>query len=168
MNPLDQLQDIHLPEQVSAWPPAYGWWLLLVLAMLLLFGVFVLIRNKRRHNRARKTAILQLKQMDKNHNEWESDINALLKRVCVSYFPSENAAGLYGSDWIQFLAEKLPEKTREPFLATMTEWQNQLYRSPNHTAEQSTTPPAFEQVQAQALLWLQRFNSKTHPEASHV
>ena len=31
-DPLSQLADIHLPEAVSAWPPAVGWWLLAGLA----------------------------------------------------------------------------------------------------------------------------------------
>lgn len=165
MNPIDQLQDIHLPEQISAWPPAYGWWLLLALLLALLIASFLLIRSKRRHNMARKAAIQELKQIDKHQGSWQSDINALLKRVCVSYFPNENAAGLYGQDWIEFLSDKLPEKAKSPFVATMTAWQKQLYCSPDHQSEVHAKTQTFEQVQAQALTWLQRFNSKTVRES---
>ena len=165
MNPIDQLQDIHLPEQISAWPPAYGWWLLLALLLAVLIASFLLIRSKRQHNMARKAAIQQLKHIDKHQAAWQSDINALLKRVCVSYFPTENAAGLYGQDWIEFLSDKLPEKAKSPFVETMTAWQKQLYRSPDPTEESNAKIQTFEHVQAQALIWLQRFNSKTVRES---
>ena len=35
-NPLDQLRDIHLPEPISWWPPAPGWWILAVASCALL------------------------------------------------------------------------------------------------------------------------------------
>lgn len=166
MNPLDQLQDIHLPEQVSAWPPAYGWWLLAVLSLSLLFLMFIIIRNHRRHHRARKAAINELKQIQHSDETWHSDINALLKRVCVSYFPAEHVARLHGKDWIAFLAAKLPQKSQAEFEQVMTPWQSQLYRSNDvNQAEQSS---AFESVQAQSLVWLKRFNSKAEQETKHV
>ena len=35
-DPLAQLRDIHLPEPVSWWPPALGWWLVAMTVMTLL------------------------------------------------------------------------------------------------------------------------------------
>lgn len=172
MNPLDQLQDIHLPEQVSAWPPAWGWWLLLALCLACLVLAFVLLRNHFRHNRARKAAIQQLQRITSAQPSWNSDINALLKRVCVSYFPPEQVAALHGSDWIDFLTSKLPGKTQAPFAQTMLDWQKQLYRAPNlqdaQANSQANQALHFEQVKAQTLLWLQRFNSKIPGEGKHV
>ena len=47
MNELQQLplRDIHLPEAVSWWPPAYGWWLLVVLLGACAWGAWSLVRK---------------------------------------------------------------------------------------------------------------------------
>jgi len=49
MQPSLDLRDIHLPEAINAWPPAIGWWLLLVLIPLLVYaGWFLFKRLTRR------------------------------------------------------------------------------------------------------------------------
>ena len=35
-DPLANLRDIYLPEPITAWPPAIGWWALILLGLLLL------------------------------------------------------------------------------------------------------------------------------------
>ena len=45
---LPELRDIHLPDGVSPFPPAYGWWVILgsVLLLLVLTELFLIIRRK--------------------------------------------------------------------------------------------------------------------------
>jgi len=38
-NPLDMLRDIHLPGEVSAWPPAPGWWILAILSIAFILWI---------------------------------------------------------------------------------------------------------------------------------
>ena len=42
-NPLDQLKDIHTPDAIGLWPPAIGWYLVLIflIAVLVLAGVML-------------------------------------------------------------------------------------------------------------------------------
>ena len=48
---LPQLRDIHLPDGVSAWPPAYGWFVLagaLILTIVLIRLTLVLRRKSKK------------------------------------------------------------------------------------------------------------------------
>ena len=47
-NPLDQLADIHLPDPVSWWPLAPGWWMLLGLAVSIFIAVALLVAARKR------------------------------------------------------------------------------------------------------------------------
>ena len=42
-DPLSQLKDIHLPAAGGFWPPAPGWWLLTLLALLLIVALVWLV-----------------------------------------------------------------------------------------------------------------------------
>ena len=39
---LEQLADIHLPTEISYWPPAPGWW---ILSILVVIGVIYLLKS---------------------------------------------------------------------------------------------------------------------------
>lgn len=48
MDNLPELRDIHLPDGVSVFPPAYGWWVILggVVLAFVLAEIFILVRRK--------------------------------------------------------------------------------------------------------------------------
>ena len=49
-DPLAQLRDIHSPEAIPVWPPALGWWLLALMALIcaILITRFLLRRQRDR------------------------------------------------------------------------------------------------------------------------
>ncbi len=110
-NPLSQLRDIHLPQPISNWPPAPGWFIL-ALIILALFGfIAYLIIARYKKTRARRQALmhlnnLQLAYTNKRHAKRAiNDLSKLIRRVALASFPRQNVAGLYGQKWLAFLDE---------------------------------------------------------------
>ncbi|MDT8387105.1 MAG: DUF4381 domain-containing protein [Thiogranum sp.] len=116
MNPAGEalpLRDIHLPEPVSWWPPAPGWWLLLILLALLGALGYALYRRHRRRalQRSAQQALRDIAarwQQSGNAAQLASELSILLRRLCLSRFPREQVAGLTGSAWLQRLDSELP------------------------------------------------------------
>ena len=109
MDPLAQLKDIHLPEAVSLWPPAIGWWILFTLSLagLLVISFYVLRYVKK--NRYRGIAVEELKRIQENYTQTNNklvyifNINRLLKKVAVNYYEKNSVSALSGQDWVSFL-----------------------------------------------------------------
>lgn len=115
-NPIEQLKDIHLPEPVGWWPPAPGWWILAALFLaLLVIGIRWLVRRYR-YRAAMREALAELKQISDADKNWPQQLNALLKRLTLSYFPRAQSAALYQQQWLDFLGSRLPGKKREDFI----------------------------------------------------
>lgn len=101
MNPnLPELRDIHLPEGVSVFPPAYGWWILLA-AVILAFGLYEMVRLILRKSRKRYALSLLNKISPEYVVASARQMSELLRRVCVYKYPQ--AAALYGREWADFL-----------------------------------------------------------------
>lgn len=105
------LKDIILPEPVGWWPPALGWWLLLVLIPLLAFLLWRLVKWLRRKT-AVKTALKQLKRIQQDDSlaikQKLAELSILLRRVAISTQPVDKVAGLTGKAWLEYLDQSLP------------------------------------------------------------
>ena len=116
MNALDPgslpLRDIHLPDAVSWWPPAPGWWLLLGLVALLVFAAFRRWRRGRGrraavcHARRELAAIRQTFRLRPDRAGLARALSALLRRLAMSLYGRRDAAALTGEDWLAFLDQK--------------------------------------------------------------
>jgi len=108
---LSQLHDIHLPQGISWWPPAPGWWGLALLVCLLLAGGWYLWRWWRKRDPApSKKALLAeaLREMDQIDDALQSEdaaaiatLSALMRRIAVQL--DAGTAGLTGDLWLQWL-----------------------------------------------------------------
>lgn len=111
MEPKLALRDIHLPESVSGWPPAIGWWLLPVLLMLAIYLLFVLYRRLSRRT-ALKQARRQLLEMrqkpEQDPMQALQQYSILLRRVALSVSSDPGIAGLSGAAWLEYLDESVP------------------------------------------------------------
>lgn len=108
-DPLEALRDIHLPEPVSWWPPAPGWWLLALVALaVLVLAPWAL----HRHLRKRRQLGRVLAEVDTLEAAYRrsgdaqalcSGLSLVLKRVALAAWPRERVAGLTGRAWLEFL-----------------------------------------------------------------
>lgn len=105
---LQELRDVHLPDPVSWWPPAPGWWLICILVVTGMF-VFLWVRRYRIRTKARRLALAELgavKQLFDIHrdDQWMvQQLSTIVRRYALATFPRAEVAGLAGSSWLRFL-----------------------------------------------------------------
>ncbi len=102
------LRDIHLPEPISWWPPAPGWWGILALFILLLLPTLLVLRlrNKGELRRTSKASIERVFAEYKIHcnsRHLIDELSMLLRRISLSHYPRSEVAGLTGDAWLEFL-----------------------------------------------------------------
>ena len=103
---LQNLHDIVMPAPVAWWPPAPGWYLVMVIAA---GALLVLLWNAWRHwrrNRYRGEALRELARIRGGGPGGDlRETPILLKRAALSAWPRKGVAGLAGAEWHQFLDE---------------------------------------------------------------
>jgi hypothetical protein len=106
-NPLEQLRDIHLPEAVSWWPLAPGWWLLIIGGCLL--SLWLIRFFYRRHSASlyRRQALQQLEQL-RSGSDSEMPLREffqLLKQTANSAYPNHHPGSFNNRQFIAFLKD---------------------------------------------------------------
>ena len=138
MNPLQNLKDIQTPAAIENWPPAYGWWLLMIVIMVLLFVVTKLLIKAHKTRLAKRQALKALKHIDTSHDDCAAQLNQLLKRVAISYFPTHNLQQKHGVKWTEFLVHALPKSKASQFAKSFELMQQSLYQ-PKPTSQDDAT-----------------------------
>ena len=106
------IRDIHLPEPVSWWPLASGWWVLLALILLLgLLFWFTKQRSKKlpksKQASIHSLVMRELKTIYKieDNRLFVQALSELLKRVAITKY-GKKVSGLTGERWLRFLDSK--------------------------------------------------------------
>ena len=101
-----RLRDIQLPDGVSTWPPAPGWWLLAFVTLTVLGGSFLLWR---RRGTLRRSALRELSAAEDAYRA-TGDVQAfaattsiLLRRLAIALDGRRAVAGLTGEAWLGYL-----------------------------------------------------------------
>ncbi len=141
---LQQLKDITLPPQISWWPLAVGWQILIALAMLLILaGLWYYYRYK---TRLKRTALQALQSLPpsvyKDSTVLAAEVSALLRRVAIQRY-GNHIATLHGTAWRTYLTDNRLADEIADFLA-------------NAPYAQSAQPPAYDKVIQAAQQWIQR------------
>lgn len=107
MNNLPEIHDIFIPNGVSMFPLAYGWWSLPLVALFIFFIIkflFWSIKKSRKHY-----ALKKLEKIDvQNPVDAALQMSELLRRICNLKY--REASALYGEEWISFLNEHTTSK----------------------------------------------------------
>ena len=155
---LSQLKDIHLPDPVSWWPPAPGWWGIFLLLILLVVFVVWLYRRYQT-NRWRKYALAECTQIKKsltnesNQAQISQHISKLLRRVAITRFPRSEVASLSGQDWIDFLNQSVNHKIKLESETAQT-----LLHAPYSQHSENNIPPLLDFVEH----WIKALPAKSY------
>ncbi|NOZ66338.1 MAG: DUF4381 domain-containing protein [Alphaproteobacteria bacterium] len=107
---LDQLKDVRLPQAVSWWPLAPGWWLLTAIFLSLLITVLVIFairRSSLKYVALRELNSLRIQDSDKiSILQLGSKISILLRRITLHSKNSNCPASVQGEVWEQYLARQ--------------------------------------------------------------
>ena len=105
------LRDIHLPDPVSWWPPAPGWWVLVLLCLILTGWLYHRYRRSQarrilRHSMEHEWRTLQ-DRFDQHRDPQllVQDLSVFLRRVAMSVTERNAVAGQTGSEWLLQLDE---------------------------------------------------------------
>jgi len=104
------LKDIHLPDAISWWPPAIGWWLLVLLIPTLIafsYWLYKRLTRKTAIKTAKKTLAAIKLNTELDNTQKLRELSILLRRVAVSLAPRTEVASLTGHSWLAFLDQSL-------------------------------------------------------------
>ncbi|MDX2369237.1 MAG: DUF4381 domain-containing protein [Colwellia sp.] len=139
-----ELKDIHVPEQITNYPIAYGWWILAALILLAIVITIIKVKKSTKRNQVKKQALTQIKN---NSNMNNNQLISLLKWAAMHYFSRVELAKLYGESLQHFLLKQLPEKHQTRF----SELSEQAFKNQYQAHFQNEIDTSFQQA---ALLWL--------------
>lgn len=115
MNDLQQeLRDIAGFDQLSNWPPAPIWWILLAIILIIMIIVIVRVYQKILYKRSweydASSQLLELEQNLNQKNSHESliELSQLIKRIIIQKYGRKTCASLAGNKLLSWLKEKDP------------------------------------------------------------
>ncbi|MEN7972330.1 MAG: DUF4381 domain-containing protein [Verrucomicrobiota bacterium] len=140
---LNDLYDIVVPEPVSWWPLAPGWWILI--AVVVAASGYLLFRHLqyRRENAYRREALRQLDDVNS-----AAETVSILRRTALAAYPRKASASLSGEQWIEWLESTanlpLPENVKTTFEGIYSETEPDYEALRNYARQWILQHPAKE------------------------
>jgi len=147
-DPLAELRDIHLPDSVSAWPLAPGWWLLMIVACAALSALLIAYTRRRRARLYRRQALQQLQLIAQQADNPIAALLELLKQTVNSAYPDQHYSSLSINAFFGFLQQSCPAA---PFANLPANLESLLYAK-----GKEQDPQVIEQLCVDAKVWIRR------------
>lgn len=139
---LARLRDVHAPADPHWWPPAPGWWLLALLAVLAFALLLRYLPPLVRRWRRRRRLLAALRSIERDHRSGApgtavaAAVSQLLRHAALERFPEQRVAGLHGGDWVAFLESR--DRIRGRFMALQEALTVAPYQRPQAFADSSS------------------------------
>ena len=108
---LSKLHDIIVPEPVSWWPLAPGWWVLIAALAIALAVLIIRALKNHRANAYRRAALADLQSANS-----PAAVAVVLRRTALAVASRTEVAALNGSRWVDWLDERtqvpIPDEVR--------------------------------------------------------
>ena len=183
------LADIHLPDTISAWPPAIGWWLLVLLGIAIIVGIFYGLKRHQQKWRYRRAALALLhqhyqtwqaqqsrEQLDKrtktvgssqeSTTQCANEMMAILKRTVLTAYGDDKAT-LFGKAWVNFINQRINHKTQKDlFSDKLAEWMiNQQYQKVSKGQQDTVHIPTLYRA---CEKWIKQHKSISPQDSAHI
>ncbi|RDX38453.1 DUF4381 domain-containing protein [Kangiella sp. HD9-110m-PIT-SAG07] len=101
---LQQLRDVHQPQNVDWWPLAWGWWVVIGLIATIALLLIIKALLKKHHYRYVRFAQSELKQIQQdNSSRWLARSQNIMRRLSLCYVDQELVGSMNQAEWIRFL-----------------------------------------------------------------
>jgi|TARA_B110000263_G_C15287248_1_gene501458 hypothetical protein len=100
------LRDIHLPDAVSWWPLAFGWWILVSIIFIGIIVFAIRFHAARRQRVARRgiQKVIDALHAGQNPVLCAQQVSTIMRRFAMTISDEPDVvAGLAGQDWLAFL-----------------------------------------------------------------
>lgn len=126
---LENLADVSLGQTPSMWPLAWGWWLVIIFAILALAGISWFIAAYIQKHKFQRKALKVVSSITNNEPQALASLHATLRRAVMHYFGSQEINSLQGESWQQFLQDKAKyaKKVDDKSLAQLALLESSLY-----------------------------------------
>jgi len=108
-----QLRGIQMPDAISWWPLAIGWWIVITLSLMIFGFLFFKLYQIKQKNRYRKVAAKELKQLlsdwqgNQDTHYFLQNANTILKRIARRFHSSSvNQSGIEWANTLNQLAKQ--------------------------------------------------------------
>jgi len=157
-DPLTNLRAIHLPDPISWWPPAPGWWILLIIAIAVVGYLIALLVKRHSRRLYRRQALVELKQVASLESAQQLvALLEILRRVAITAYPDQGLANLGTRDFLI----RLKDTCRAPLFEYIPDDLEAMLYSKDNSNRQ-----ASEEFLKSARLWVQRHPDKIDREPS--
>jgi len=135
---LENLADISVGHTPSIWPLAWGWWVLILLLLSAIVGIFWIVSRYISKHKFKRRALKAIEKISGNEPQALSTLHAILRSAIIHYFPFDNLTSLQGPVWQELLQVKAKahKKVDQQCLTHLTQLEASLYtRAPSVTVD---------------------------------